>query len=56
MYFPYSERVNAKAVLMEGIIHVKSATASEMLRILSEKKRRAFMPNTRAQTHRAGRS
>lgn len=41
--FPYSERPNTKAILMDGVVPgAKRAERTSMLRILSEKKRRAF--------------
>lgn len=41
--FPYSERENTTAVRMEGVVPQKErARRAEMLRILSEKKRRSF--------------
>ncbi|MDX5320344.1 MAG: MiaB/RimO family radical SAM methylthiotransferase, partial [Bacteroidota bacterium] len=41
--FPYSERPNTKAILMEGVVPgAERAERADMLRILSEKKRRAF--------------
>jgi threonylcarbamoyladenosine tRNA methylthiotransferase MtaB len=41
--FPYSERENTTAVRMEGVVPQKErARRAEMLRILSDKKRRAF--------------
>lgn len=41
--FPYSERPNTKAILMDDVVPgVKRAERADMLRILSEKKRRAF--------------
>jgi threonylcarbamoyladenosine tRNA methylthiotransferase MtaB len=41
--FPYSERENTTAVRMEGVVPQKErARRAEMLRILSDKKRRSF--------------
>jgi threonylcarbamoyladenosine tRNA methylthiotransferase MtaB len=49
--FTYSERVNTRAVDMEGVVPMKKRNErSKMLRILSEKKRRKFYEENLGQT------
>jgi threonylcarbamoyladenosine tRNA methylthiotransferase MtaB len=50
--FPYSERENTTAVRMEGVVPQKErARRAEMLRILSDKKRRSFYEQHIGQTY-----